>query len=167
VLGIDVDDEPEEDDEEKEEDDESEDDEMDSAPVPQRSAASKAAAEAEAPSDDDDEEEDSDASIDPEDEVGGWGPHKRAYYNANNLDAIGSDEEMTEEERREMEVREARKLQAKLRQEMDDDDFGLAEAEMDLANEGTLSGSGKAARERRRAELDGGVASGSSAVQAS
>ena len=55
----------------------------------------------------------------------GWGVNKRAYYNTNDLDAIDSDSEIDEEQARELELKEVKRLQKKSRSAMDDSDFGI------------------------------------------
>ncbi|KDN51325.1 hypothetical protein K437DRAFT_290192 [Tilletiaria anomala UBC 951] len=114
----------------------------------EKRAASKAVASPAAPkkaggrlgtpdsSDEDDEqgEEDSDAessssrSESAAAQANGFGRNKHAYYSGNNLDAIESDSELDEETKRELEVREAKKMQALAREGMDDEDFGFPSA---------------------------------------
>jgi U3 small nucleolar RNA-associated protein 3 len=79
--------------------------------------------------------------------TGGWGSNKRSYYNTNDLDDLESDSEMDEDEKREMEVREVKKLQSRSRQGMIDDDFGLGDQSANAE-------SGQAAREQRKRDLD-------------
>lgn len=62
-----------------------------------------------------DEEEDA-----PQEEEETWGSGKAAYYNGND-DELESDDE----EGHELELQEAKRLQAKAREDMTDDDFGL------------------------------------------
>lgn len=97
-------------------------------------------------SSDDDSDEHADQG-ESDDEIGGWGANKRAYYNTNNLDDVESDSEMDEEDKRQMEIREVRKLQAKSRQGMTDDDFGLGSNDF-------LRESGRTSREQRKRDLD-------------
>ncbi|KAF8527529.1 Sas10 C-terminal domain-containing protein [Hysterangium stoloniferum] len=61
------------------------------------------------------------------DESESWGKNKSAYY-ASNADVIASKEgEEDEEEANEMEEREARRLQARMRDDMLDEDYGLSD----------------------------------------
>ncbi|PWN54085.1 hypothetical protein IE53DRAFT_365799 [Violaceomyces palustris] len=98
--------------------------------------------------DQDDDDEDDDES-DTHENDRGWGPNKRAYYNTNDLDDIESDSEIDEEQARELELKEVKRLQKKSRSTMDDNDFGLGD---DLGEGDSLSQD--AGRERRRKELD-------------
>lgn len=101
------------------------------------------------PSDEDDDEDEEEDDIHENDR--GWGSNKRAYYNSNDLDAIDSDSEIDEEQARELELKEVKRLQKKSRGAMDDSDFGLGDDEAE-------GGMGKAAkdagREERRRQLD-------------
>lgn len=111
-------------------------------------------------SSDDDDDLDDDAEDD-DDEDGpqlhendrGWGTNKRAYYNTNDLDAMDSDSEIDEEQARQLELKEVKRLQKKSRSAMDDSDFGLGgdDADSELAKSAKDAG-----REQRRRELDGG-----------
>jgi len=94
--------------------------------------------------DDDDDEEERDQDDAP---TGGWGPNKQSYYSTNNLDDLSSDSEMDEEERRDLEVREVKRLQAKSRQGLTEEDFGLGQDTLRL--EGSA-----AARDARRREFE-------------
>lgn len=99
-------------------------------------------------SDDDDVEDASDAQEDEQDFLtGSWGSNKKSYYNTNDLDDLEPDSEMDEEEKREMELREVKKLQSRSRQGMLDDDFGLGDQSINAE-------SGQAAREQRKRDLD-------------
>lgn len=81
----------------------------------------------------------------------GWGVNKRAYYNTNDLDAIDSDSEIDEEQARELELKEVKRLQKKSRSAMDDSDFGIGGDDADSQ----LAKSAKdASREQRRREFD-------------
>lgn len=107
-------------------------------------------------SDDDDDINDDEDDEGSEEEVHendrGWGTNKRAYYNTNDLDAMDSDSEIDEEQARELELKEVKRLQKKSRSAMDDSDFGLGGDDAD----GELAKSAKdAGREQRRRELDG------------
>ncbi|CDW98193.1 hypothetical protein [Sporisorium scitamineum] len=93
----------------------------------------------------------------------GWGTNKRAYYNTNDLDAMDSDSEIDEEQARELELKEVKRLQKKSRSTMDDSDFGLGGDDAD----GQLAKSAKdAGREQRRRELDGEDSTTSAQAQA-
>ncbi|PWN24765.1 hypothetical protein BDZ90DRAFT_282092 [Jaminaea rosea] len=95
---------------------------------------------------------DVDVSSDEEEDISRWGSNKRSYYNTNDLDRMDSDSEIDEEQARELELNEVKRLQAKSRKGMEDADFGLGEAdELGGAEQG---GKGVRERERRRAELD-------------
>jgi len=61
-----------------------------------------------------------DENSDEEEEEEGWGRGRAAYY-ASNADQLESDDE----EGNELEEQEAKRLQSKMREEMQDDDFGL------------------------------------------
>ena len=74
-----------------------------------------------------DESEDEEES---ESEEEGWGTKKSAYY-ASNADEIESDDE----EANELEEQEAKRLQAKARDAMADDDFGLGDVVEGLPEE--------------------------------
>lgn len=110
-------------------------------------------------SSDDDDDLNDDEEEDDEDEDGpqlhendrGWGTNKRAYYNTNDLDAMDSDSEIDEEQARELELKEVKRLQKKSRSAMDDSDFGLGgdDADSELAKSAKDAG-----REQRRRELD-------------
>ncbi|THG92785.1 hypothetical protein EW026_g8240 [Hermanssonia centrifuga] len=67
----------------------------------------------------------SDEQSDSESEEEGWGRSKAAYYSSNAAQLSSDDEEANE-----MEEQEANRLQAKIREVLNDDDFGLA----DVAN---------------------------------
>lgn len=142
-----------EDEEEEDEDEEGEDEyEYREAKEPKGKARGAGIAAPQVESDSDEEDEDDEGEEDEEDRgvaSEGWGPNKRSYYSTNDLEDLSSDSEMDEEERREMELREVKRLQAKSRQGMDDDDFGLAEVSQDRMR-GTAS-----SREQRRRDLDG------------
>ncbi|SNX82474.1 related to SAS10 - involved in silencing [Melanopsichium pennsylvanicum] len=99
---------------------------------------------------DDDEEEGSEEEMHENDR--GWGTNKRAYYNTNDLDAMDSDSEIDEEQARELELKEVKRLQKKSRSTMDDTDFGLGgdDGDAELAKSAKDTG-----REQRRQELDG------------
>lgn len=96
-------------------------------------------------SDEDDEEEYEEGEDDAP--SGGWGPNKQSYYSTNDLEDMSSDSEMGEDEKREMELREVKKLQSKSRQGLVDEDFGLGQDAI------KLDGS-TAAREARKKELN-------------
>ncbi|KAI0084824.1 Sas10 C-terminal domain-containing protein [Irpex rosettiformis] len=71
----------------------------------------------------------SDEGSESEEEEEGWGGKKSAYYSSNAAELDSEDEEANE-----MEEQEAKRLQAKLRESMADEDFGLgdiAEADID------------------------------------
>lgn len=57
-----------------------------------------------------------------------FGRNKYAYHGGDDLEALESDEDIDEETKIELEVREARKVQALAREDMTDADFGLAYA---------------------------------------
>lgn len=97
--------------------------------------------------DDNDDDDDDEAKETDDAPLGGWGPNKQSYYSTNDLDDLSSDSEMGEEERREMEVREVKRLQAKSRQGLVNEDFGLGQDSV------RIEGS-SAAREARRKEFD-------------
>ncbi|KAI1794865.1 Sas10 C-terminal domain-containing protein, partial [Ganoderma leucocontextum] len=78
--------------------------------------------------DESEEEEESDSE-----EEEGWGTKKSAYY-ASNADEIESDDE----EANELEEQEVKRLQAKARDAMADDDFGLGDVVEDLPEEDGL-----------------------------
>ncbi|KAN0060645.1 something about silencing protein 10 [Thecaphora frezii] len=144
----------EEDDEEDSEDvDEDEDDEKQAYDHLRSKPSGKKGA-APAISDDSDDDDDDDEEDD-EDELHindrGWGPNKRAYYNTNNLDDIESDSDMDEEQARELELKEVKRLQRKSRSTMDDADFGLGDEEVDGGLGKALRDAGRA---KRRKELD-------------
>lgn len=100
-------------------------------------------------SDDEDDDDDAENEADGPDDLpmGTWGSNKQSYYSTNNLDDLSSDSEMDEDEKREMEVREVKRLQAKARQGMVDEDFGLNQDSLKL--EGSAQ-----AREARRREFE-------------
>ena len=68
---------------------------------------------------------DSDSSTSAIGEATAFGKHKHAYYSGTNLEAIESDSDVDEETKRELELQEAKKMQALSREGMDDVDFGL------------------------------------------
>ncbi|KAF7314383.1 hypothetical protein MKEN_00911000 [Mycena kentingensis (nom. inval.)] len=103
VFGLDIDDDTEED----EEDQADEDDGDDEAPVAPTKSKSKKA-----------KKVPSDAGSDEEEE--GWGRGRSAYYSSNAAELDSDDEEANE-----LEEQEARRLQSKTRDAMEDDDFGL------------------------------------------
>lgn len=159
VLGIDQapsdeDDDSELDDEEQE-DDEDEDAYDDDEGYLARQGRKAKKADIVVSSDDDDDLGEDDEEDEDEEEVHendrGWGTNKRAYYNTNDLDAMDSDSEIDEEQARELELKEVKRLQKKSRSAMDDSDFGLGGDDAD----GELAKSVKdASREQRRRELD-------------
>lgn len=101
--------------------------------------------------DDDDEDEEEEDGLQVHENDRGWGTNKRAYYNTNDLDAIDSDSEIDEEQARELELKEVKRLQKKSRSAMDDSDFGLGGDDAD----GELAKSAKdAGREQRKRDLD-------------
>ncbi|UZJ51239.1 hypothetical protein CBS101457_000559 [Exobasidium rhododendri] len=135
----------EDEDEEEEEDDDGEDefgDREEGRLALSKQASSQKKAPAYYSDDEDDDEEEADEAP-----TGGWGPNKQSYYSTNNLDDLSSDSEMDEEERREMEVREVKKLQGKSRQGLIDGDFGLSQDMLKFE-------ASAAAREARKKELD-------------
>ncbi|SJX61167.1 related to SAS10-involved in silencing [Sporisorium reilianum f. sp. reilianum] len=102
--------------------------------------------------DEDDEEEEGEDGQEPHENDRGWGTNKRAYYNTNDLDAMDSDSEIDEEQARELELKEVKRLQKKSRSAMDDSDFGLGG---DDADDRLAKSAKDAGREQRRRELDG------------
>lgn len=104
--------------------------------------------------DDDDEEDGEDAEDGQElhENDRGWGTNKRAYYNTNDLDAMDSDSDIDEEQARELELKEVKRLQKKSRSAMDDSDFGLGGDDVDSE---LIKSAKDAGREQRRRELDG------------
>ncbi|KAK0520087.1 something about silencing protein 10, partial [Tilletia horrida] len=182
------------DDDEELDDDEDEDDDeemADALPPSTRSQklkqkkAAAAAAAAATEAGDSDSDSDSDASVS---DRAHFGRSKRAYYASTNaLDSAseaGSDgattdeeNELSPEQRRQMELREVRKMATAARKGMDERDFGL-EDELELAAAAAAGASAQAgwsgktaeqrARERRRAALlgDEAAVSGPSGSQA-
>ncbi|PWN40828.1 hypothetical protein IE81DRAFT_304629 [Ceraceosorus guamensis] len=100
--------------------------------------------------------EDSDASSEASlQEETGWGPHKAAYYDMSRPDADDSDSELDPEEARELQLKEAKNLQLKARANLLDEDFGVGEQDwQNFKGAGGLLGMNRAAREKRRQELD-------------
>lgn len=159
VLDVDVEDEDEDEDDGEEEGEEDEgaydEEEEEESFVPQahtgRAARMQSQAEAEA------EESDvsSEASLQ---EETGWGPHKAAYYDVSRPNADDSDSELDPEEARELQLKEAKSLQLKARAALQDEDFGVGEQDwQSLKGASGLLGMNKAARQKRREELDGGT----------
>ncbi|KAJ1032597.1 hypothetical protein NDA16_000620 [Ustilago loliicola] len=156
VLG--VDEAPSDEDKDSDEDDaeDGEDDDDDGYSARQGRKAKKADIVVSSDDDDDldDDEEDEDDEDGPQlhENDRGWGTNKRAYYNTNDLDAMDSDSEIDEEQARELELKEVKRLQKKSRSAMDDSDFGLGgdDADSELAKSAKDAG-----REQRRRELDG------------
>ncbi|CAO1623253.1 unnamed protein product [Parajaminaea phylloscopi] len=122
-----------------------------------RLAKEKSASRAPLSSDDDDEDQDAASDSDDERDLSRWGANKRAYYNTNDLSEMESDSEIDEEQARELELKEVKKLQAKARRGMVDSDFGLGEA--DEIGGVEEKGKGAKEREKRRRDLDGDAAS--------
>lgn len=123
----------------------------------------KAAAKADPLSDDDEGMDASDAEASSDEDLARWGSNKHSYYNTNNLDKLESDSEIDEEQAKELELQEVKKLQAKSRRGMDDADFGLGEAdEVGGAEQG---GKGARERQRRRMEFDGELEAASAAKE--
>ncbi len=100
----------------------------------------------------DDDDEDGEDSEEPHENDRGWGTNKRAYYNTNDLDAMDSDSDIDEEQARELELKEVKRLQKKSRSAMDDSDFGLGG---DDADSELVKSAKDAGREQRRRDLDG------------
>lgn len=147
---LDVNEESEESDAEDEEEDEDleEDDEMDEDDYQEKRPSAPISKAVSSEHDDDDDEDDDEEGRDQDDApTGGWGPNKQSYYSTNNLDDLSSDSEMDEEERRELEVREVKRLQSKSRQGMTEEDFGLGQDTLRL--EGSV-----AAREARKRDFE-------------
>jgi len=71
---------------------------------------------------------DSSSSDSDSDEFESWGRTKSAYYASNAALLSGKEGEEDEEEANEMEEREARRLQARMRDNMQDEDYGLDDA---------------------------------------
>ncbi|CAD6904311.1 unnamed protein product [Tilletia controversa] len=182
VFRLQHDDEDDNDELEDNDDDDDDGDIEDSPPPPTRAqkkkatkkalAAAQAAAAAAATSDQDDSDTDSDASTS---DRAHFGRSKRAYYASKNAldsasDAAGSDgattdeeNELSPEQRRQMELREVRKMATASRKGMVERDFGL-EDEIELAAAASHGGASASAsrktaeqraRERRRAALLG------------
>lgn len=103
-----------------------------------------------------DEEEDED---DDEDLDRGWGSNKRSYFGTNNLDNLDSDDsELDPEEAKDLELQEVKRLQAKSREGMSDEDFGLGEDGIVLQDyKDETTGKRLGDREKRRLELDEGA----------
>jgi U3 small nucleolar RNA-associated protein 3 len=100
-----------------EEDDDGDDDEDQSPPV-RASKGSKLKAKPPSESDDEEEQE--------SEEEESWGRKKSAYYSSNAADLDSEDEGANEQEEQ-----EAKRIQAKARDAMRDEDFGLADINQD------------------------------------
>lgn len=148
------------DEDEDDDDDGADDEEAGLTSVPSTKSKKQSTVAAAAQDDSSDDEDIASQMDEEEDAVGGWGPNKRAYYNTNDLDDLESDSEMDEDEKREMELAEVKKLQKRSRQGMVEKDFGLGDQEADAE-------SGVAAREQRRKDLDIGGSSQASKSTAS
>lgn len=103
---------------------------------------------------DDDDEEDEEDDLDK-----GWGSNKRSYFGTNNMDNLDSDDsELDEEEAKELELNEVKRLQTKSRKSMTDEDFGLGEDGIVLEDyRDEAEGKRLGEREKRRLELDEGL----------
>lgn len=106
---------------ESEDEEDEDEDEMEEDPHPAKAkqkSKGKKDKKGRKPRDSDEEEDEED-----EEEEESWGKKKSAYYSSNAAELDSDDEEAHE-----MEEAEARRLQAKLRDTLTDDDFGLADA---------------------------------------
>ncbi|EJC98864.1 uncharacterized protein FOMMEDRAFT_170690 [Fomitiporia mediterranea MF3/22] len=106
-----------------EEDEEDEEDEAEEVSKPQKKAKAKQTKKSEKKSGKKVTSSDEDKSEDEEEEEESWGTKKSAYYSSNAAQIESDDEEAHE-----MEEQEARRIQAKLRASMREEDFGYSEA---------------------------------------
>ncbi|KAI0301157.1 Sas10 C-terminal domain-containing protein [Multifurca ochricompacta] len=106
---------PSSDSEEDNEEDEEEEEEEEEEPQPKARESRKGKAKAKPPPESDNEEKE-------ESEEESWGHKKSAYYSSNAAELDSEDEEANE-----LEEQEARRIQAKARDGMVDDDYGLAD----------------------------------------
>ncbi|WFC99166.1 something about silencing protein 10 [Malassezia yamatoensis] len=106
-----------------------------------------------APRDDARNSDDEQSSGSSDDDEEGWGTKKHAYYNANRTQVSDSDSELDEDQLRELETKEAIRLQRQSRAQMGDEDFGLGEIDAEEAHANADEQSA-AARARRKKEFD-------------
>jgi U3 small nucleolar RNA-associated protein 3 len=119
----DEEDDDEDDDEDYDDHDQDEHDKEVQTPISKRAKQPNDKQKAEIPPTSDEDERE-------EEEEEGWGHKKSAYYSSNAAELDSEDEEANE-----MEEQEAKRLQAKLREGMTDEDFGLGDITEGLSEE--------------------------------